>query len=112
MLCYVILCYVMLFTIPSSRLSSLSILFYILFYFLFLLLSYTLSHILFSLNFSSSSSSGIFFDNFVVAHSLKEAFGFADATYTLKAAGNAHAHAMSFPALPFHTLSFLTLPFS
>ena len=53
---------------------------------------------------------GIFFDNFVVAHSLKEAFGFADATYTLKAAGNALSNAPSCPPLPWPHHSFPILP--
>ena len=49
---------------------------------------------------SSSSSTGIFFDNFVVARSLNDAFTFADATYSLKAAGDTLLHALPSHPLP------------
>ena len=34
-----------------------------------------------------TTNAGIFFDNFVVTHSLEDAFKFADTTFSLKAAG-------------------------
>ena len=35
-----------------------------------------------------TTNAGIFFDNFVVSHTLKDAFNFADATFSLKSQGN------------------------